>query len=84
MSANFACAVRDEQMKAWTPPFFCPTLGWAERSFRDEVNRDGSPMKAHPEDYSLWHVGSFDENTGMLVPATPTRLAQATALVQAS
>lgn len=38
----------------------------AIRSFGDECRRKepGNALGAHPEDYELWHIGSFDDNTG--------------------
>lgn len=59
-------AVRDRAMDAFMRPFFVPTIGMAVRSFQDEVNRRASdnPMNAHPEDYDLYALGTFDEETG--------------------
>lgn len=69
----FAVAVFDTKMEAYAAPFFTPTLGMAERSFADEVRRPESPMAAHPEDYHLYHVGYFDEDTGVLTGANPVQ-----------
>lgn len=40
----------------------------AIRAFGDVALRDG-PIKSHPEDYSLWLVGTYDCTTGQLYPA---------------
>lgn len=58
------CAVRDRALDAFMQPFFAPALGLAVRSFSDEVNRAESPMCAHPEDYDLFYLGTFDDATG--------------------
>lgn len=57
-------AVRDSAVDAYARPFFVPSTAVAVRSFRDEVNRAESPMHAHPGDYELFELGSFDEESG--------------------
>lgn len=57
-------AIRDKALEAFMRPFFAPAIQAAVRSFQDEVQRDGSEMAKHPSDYSLWHFGSFNDNTG--------------------
>lgn len=59
-------AVRDRAADAFMRPFFVPTRGMAIRSFQDEVNRAApdNSMNAHPEDYDLFALGTFDEETG--------------------
>lgn len=63
-----ACAVRDSAANAFMRPFFVPTTGLAIRSFSDEVNRadKDNAMYQHPEDYELFEVGDFNEETGRL------------------
>lgn len=61
-------AVRDRQITAFLRPFTAQSRGQAIRSFRDEVNRDGSELNSHPEDYELYELGTFDEQTGNLKP----------------
>lgn len=64
MTVQYVCAVFDEQMQAFAQPFFVPSTGVATRSFVDEVNRAESPMAAHPEDYKLVQLGTFNLDTG--------------------
>lgn len=64
-------AVHDRQLNAYMRPFVAQTVGQAIRSFRDEVNRQGSEMNQHPEDYTLHRVGVWDEQTGELGAASP-------------
>ena len=61
------CAVKDSAADAFGRPFFVPTIGLAMRSFIDEVNNRESPFHAHPDDYTLYEIGEFDDNTGALV-----------------
>lgn len=57
-------AVRDSALDAFMRPFFVPTTGIAVRSFQDEVKNPDSPMSKHPEDFALFELGTFDEDTG--------------------
>ena len=64
-----AFSVRDAKTEAFMQPFFCVTKGIALRSFGDEVQRSGSEFAKHPEDYSLFYVGDFDDALGAFIPA---------------
>lgn len=85
MAILFICAVRDAKLDAFSRPMFVPTLGVALRSFTDEVNRKESELHKHPEDYAMYHLGTFDEDWGKfesLVPA-PKQLALASEVLVA-
>lgn len=56
-------AVYDSKVKAFLQPFFSQAIGGAVRAFGDEVNTKGSPMNRHAEDFSLHHLGEFDDQT---------------------
>lgn len=71
MAKLFVCAIRDQKMDAFMRPFVVPALGVAIRGFSDEVNRKDSDMSKHPEDYALYHLGSFDEDFGQLESLVP-------------
>lgn len=62
-------AVKDRAVDAYNRPFYVPTIGAAIRSFTDEVNRNESEMNAHPEDYDLYELGTFCDQTGTFLPA---------------
>lgn len=59
-------AVRDVKLGAYNVPMFAKTVGLMQRSFEDEVNRkdDNNLMARHPEDYWLFHLGSYDDENG--------------------
>lgn len=59
-------AVRDRAMDAFMRPMFVPAVGAGVRAFSDEVNRKAADnsMNVHPEDFDLYHLGEFDEQTG--------------------
>lgn len=60
-------AVRDSAANAFNRPFFVQTVGLGVRSFRDEVNRSesGNTMYEHPEDFELFELGTYDEDTAI-------------------
>ncbi|WNK14942.1 MAG: nonstructural protein [Microvirus sp.] len=77
-------SVRDSKAEIFGRPFFTNTLGTAIRSFDDEVNRhtEGNIMAEHPEDFSLWHLGSFEDNDGTFAPMVPKLILQGNEVVK--
>lgn len=78
-------SVYDVAVSAYNRPFFVPTLGAAVRSFEDECTRASgdNPIYNHPSDFSLFHLGTFDEESGRFVNLdNPVRLVDAGAVVQ--
>lgn len=59
-------SVKDLKAAAFAPPFFLHREEVALRTFRDAVADPSHPMHAHPEDYELYVVGTFDDETGIL------------------
>lgn len=59
-------AVRDQKADAFGHPWYAQTLPMAVRHFGDAVNNaDPTNLwKNHPEDFALFHLGSFDTATG--------------------
>lgn len=69
-------AIRDSAVGGFHAPFMAPSNGVAIRSFRDEVLRKdaGNMMNQHPEDFELYLIGSYEEDTGVLESITPELL----------
>jgi len=67
-------AIRDSKACAFLQPFFSSANGSALRALSDAVSDGKSPLALHPEDYILYEVGSFDDNTGEIVGVTPIKL----------
>lgn len=63
-------SVYDEKMDAFGTPMFFHSDGVATRSFSDEVNRRASDnnLNRHPNDFSLFSLGSYNDKTGEIVP----------------
>lgn len=72
---NFVVAIRDRAVDAYGQPVFVKAVGQAVRSFGDEINNEQSAMYAHPEDYDLYLIGTYDEGTGALTPQSPSMIA---------
>lgn len=73
----YVVSVRDVAVESFSPPFTVVSLGLAIRMFGDECGKADSPMFAHPEDFSLYHVGSFDEVSGRLISLdNPTQISR--------
>ncbi len=70
-------AIFDKAIEGYMRPYFAQSVGQAIRMFIDEVNRpDGSDMGRHPEDYALFHIGTFHDNNGRLEDLEPRCLAR--------
>lgn len=67
------CSVRDRAVDQYGAPFFVVGLGQAIRGFVDEVNsrKEGNQMNAHPEDFDLYHLGTFDSDSGLFECGSP-------------
>jgi len=63
-----AFCVFDDKAKAFLPAFFMPTTAQAVRTFADCCNDGGHAFGRHPADYTLFHVGEFDTDSGCLIP----------------
>lgn len=66
-------ATRDIVANVFGQPVQTPHIGQAIRSFGDECRRkvEGNVLAAHPEDFELWHIGEYDDNTGSIDPYNP-------------
>lgn len=66
-------AVFDSAAQAYMRPIFAPAVGTVVREFSDELNRKdaGNEMSKHPDDYVLYQLGHWDDQTGMFETATP-------------
>jgi len=72
-----AFSIFDAAAEAFLPPMFMDTKGMAIRSFADAVNQEGTPFCLHAADYTLFHVGTFDQSTGELRSVTPDSMGNA-------
>lgn len=68
MAKLYVMAVRDRGVDAFGQPFFVRHKNEAIRSFKDEVNRDGSVFKNHPDDYDLYLLATYNDDSGRIDP----------------
>lgn len=68
MAKKQAFAIHDRQVAAFNLPFFCKSEGEACRGFLHAAQNPDTPMSQYPGDYSLFHVGEYDEETAELSP----------------
>lgn len=47
-------------------PFFSTSDDLVKREFQDAASAAECPISKHPEHYSLWRLGNFDNNTGLI------------------
>lgn len=74
------CTVRDAAADVYGRPFFTVSQAVAIRTFSDEVNNseNGNQMNAHPKDFALYEIGTYDDsNAKMELLEAPKLLIQA-------
>ncbi|WNK14496.1 MAG: nonstructural protein [Microvirus sp.] len=72
-------AIRDQAVNSHMVPMFFLTKGQAVRAFSDEVNRKdpNNNLNRHPEDFVLYHLGTYDDYSGLLTAVQPSFIASA-------
>lgn len=71
-------SIRDAKAEIFNPPFYKGTHGEAERDFRTLISDDKSMVAKYPEDYDLYFVGFYDDQTGKVEPLeTPQHIIKA-------
>lgn len=82
-----AFSVNDIKARAFLLPFFLKYPEEAIRAFSDMIAKDDPPhpFYLHPEDYTLFQIGEFDEVCGILHPlAIPKNLGNGVTFVNDS
>jgi len=69
--------VRDRAIDAYGQPFYATSVGGAVRSFSDEINRpaENNQLAKHPEDFDLYLLGEYDDQTGEFDTTRPAQVA---------
>ena len=57
-------SVFDSKADAFLPPFFLHNNGLALRTFGDACNMKDHQFGKHPEDYTLFELGVFEDDSG--------------------
>lgn len=71
------CAVRDRASDTFGSPFYVVARGQAIRNFADEINRSAADnqLYMHPEDFDLYELGFYDDDTGLFETGVPKQIA---------
>lgn len=57
-------AVYDSKAGVFAQPFFTHNSATATRGFADQVNKADTQFNNHPEDYTLFLLGEYDDQKG--------------------
>lgn len=81
-------SVFDAKVGAHLQPFFVRTEAEAVRAFGRMVNDKEHLFGAHPADFALWYIGSFDDLQGIVFDAvdesTPRHVCEGTQVKEVS
>ena len=61
-------AVYDNKAGAFLAPFFMPNVPMAVRIFTECASDDQHMFGRHPNDYTLFELAEFDDNTARITP----------------
>ncbi len=76
-------SVHDSCSKIYDRPFVARSEGDAIRSFGDIAQDAEHPIGKHPEHFSLFRLGSYDDNTGKVDGDPPVHVVNAIDLINA-
>lgn len=74
-------SIFDSKLQVFNTPFFSRSAADASRSFSDLVRDSRSTVAQHPDDFFLYEIGEYSDESGELVASTPKQIAAATAFV---
>lgn len=61
-------AIYDSKSKTFGQPFFSNTNGTAQRDFTNLVNDRQTQVNKYPDDFTLHHIGEYDDALGLVSP----------------
>lgn len=70
-------AIFDGAAGAYLRPMFVPSNGMAIRAFQGEANDPKSMIYKHPDQFTLFEIGTYDDNTGSLESIVPKSVGNA-------
>lgn len=74
-------SVYDRRTQYFNVPFFSPTIESGKRVFMEACRNGETLLHKYPEDYELYHVGSFDDSSAHFDPMHPVPVLTATQVV---
>lgn len=77
-------AIRDLKGGIFCEPFVQNTHGVAERAFSELLRNPQSLLHKYPEDYQLFQIGEYDDNSGLITSLkAPLHICSAQQLLKA-
>lgn len=75
-------SIYDAKAQMFGPLYSAPTPGAAERSFHESLSNPDAPYGKYPDDFALYRIMDFDDNSGSIVEKyePPQLVVQASAL----
>lgn len=69
-------AIHDAKASFYGQPFYARANGEAIRTFAGAINgnQPENLMSTSPGDFTLFYIGDYDDQTGVITPATPSSL----------
>lgn len=61
-------AIFDRKAEAFLKPVVVDSPAAAVRAWGDAINEPSSDFGKHPEDYSMWSIGTYCSSTGTFQP----------------
>lgn len=71
---SFLFSVHDRASGVYDRPFDARSYAEATRFFSDLAVNPDHPIGKHPDDFTLFCVGTWDDNTGAVDPQVPEKL----------
>lgn len=76
-----AYSLYDTKAGIFNTPWFCISRGVAIRMVMDLVSDPQTTINRHPDDYTLFEIGTFDDSNGVLTSSAPVNLGVAASFV---
>lgn len=70
-------AIYDRKAEAFLKPVFVQSNGAALRSFGDAVNNPETEFSKHPEDYTMFALGEWNDGSGVYTNEDPIEIGKA-------
>ena len=67
-------AIHDSKAHSYLQPFFMHNNDLATRSFTDASMNPESQFNQHPLDYTLFHIGTYDDETSIITAVAPPEM----------
>lgn len=78
-------SIFDAKASIFHPPFYKRSHGEAERDFSQTANNKETQLNQFPEDYDLYYLGEYDDNSGKFEPLkSPQHVTKAVQQIRAA